>query len=361
MGAVTAIMYGDKDPSIAGMVLDSAFSSLKKLVEELVKEKINLPNFIINQALKMVKTTVQKKANFFLENIEPIEFAERCFIPALFVAANNDAFVRPQHSKLLYDVYPGDKNLVNVEGDHNSPRPRFFKDSAAIFFYNTLQVQFIKEISDNYAGFYYKNKEVFDDSKSEKENNCLNKENENNKRNNKRIVNSLGDHNINPEEKRGGAIPPISSEINLKNMDFDDFNDFNDEEAANEEEILKFILEQSRKDFAELEEVKNKIDFKSNENHNNNNNVAVDYENMKNLVYQDSDEFVEVNRNDLDLDNADLNKKENNLFDFLNKQVKTNNKENVKVIEMVTGEGKENDISNNSKKDVVSDEKINKQ
>ena len=38
MGAVTAIMYGDRDPSIAGMVLDSAFASLKELIEELVKD-----------------------------------------------------------------------------------------------------------------------------------------------------------------------------------------------------------------------------------------------------------------------------------------------------------------------------------
>ena len=29
MGAATAIMHGDRDPSIAGMVLDSAFISLR--------------------------------------------------------------------------------------------------------------------------------------------------------------------------------------------------------------------------------------------------------------------------------------------------------------------------------------------
>ena len=37
MGAVTALMHADRDPSIAGMVIDSAFSSLKKLAEELCK------------------------------------------------------------------------------------------------------------------------------------------------------------------------------------------------------------------------------------------------------------------------------------------------------------------------------------
>ena len=149
MGAVTAIMYGDSDPSIAGMVLDSPFSSLKKLVEELVKDKVNLPKFVINQALKLVKSTVQKKANFKLDDIEPIKFAERCFIPALFVAANNDNFVKPHHAKMLHDIYPGDKNLVNIEGDHNSHRPRFFKDSATIFFYNTCSLHMVIQRQKN--------------------------------------------------------------------------------------------------------------------------------------------------------------------------------------------------------------------
>ena len=36
MGAVTALLYANRDPSIAGLVLDSPFSSLNKLMLELV-------------------------------------------------------------------------------------------------------------------------------------------------------------------------------------------------------------------------------------------------------------------------------------------------------------------------------------
>lgn len=160
MGAVTSLMYVAKDPTIAGMVLDSPFSSLKLLVSELVSDKVSLPEFIVNQALKLVKSTVKKKAKFELDDIEPIKYAESCFIPCLFVHAKGDDFVKPHHSKKLYDVYPGDKNLVNIDGDHNSYRPKFFKDSAGIFFYNTLQVQYLKQISDDYAGFSNSKAEV---------------------------------------------------------------------------------------------------------------------------------------------------------------------------------------------------------
>lgn len=37
MGAVTALMHADRDPSIAALVLDSPFTSLKTLAEELAK------------------------------------------------------------------------------------------------------------------------------------------------------------------------------------------------------------------------------------------------------------------------------------------------------------------------------------
>jgi len=62
----------------------------------------------------------------------------QCFIPALFVHAKDDNFVRPHHSETLYERYGGDKNRVLVEGDHNSIRPSFFTDSVVIFFMNTL-------------------------------------------------------------------------------------------------------------------------------------------------------------------------------------------------------------------------------
>lgn len=37
MGAITAMMHADRDPSIAGLVLDSGFASLRLLAEDLCK------------------------------------------------------------------------------------------------------------------------------------------------------------------------------------------------------------------------------------------------------------------------------------------------------------------------------------
>eukprot|EP00743_Colponemidia_sp_Colp-15_P008023 GILK01008690.1.p1 GENE.GILK01008690.1~~GILK01008690.1.p1 ORF type:complete len:572 (+),score=85.85 GILK01008690.1:62-1717(+) len=138
MGAVTALLHGDRDPSIAAMVLDSPFSSLRILAEELAASYVKVPKLVLNGALSMIRKTVNNKAKFDINKLNPLEHVDRCFIPALFASAEKDDFIRPHHAKDLFERYAGDKNYVSVEGDHNSMRPQFFLDSVSIFFYNTL-------------------------------------------------------------------------------------------------------------------------------------------------------------------------------------------------------------------------------
>lgn len=149
MGAVTALMYGSKDLSIAGLVLDSPFCSLRVLIEELAKSKVDLPNFVVNQAIKLLKEIIKDKAGFNLDDIELKQFAEKCFIPAYFCHSKGDTFVNIHHCKDLYNVYAGDKNIVYLKGNHNSERPIHFRDSVALFFYKALRCKSLKERFDN--------------------------------------------------------------------------------------------------------------------------------------------------------------------------------------------------------------------
>lgn len=75
----------------------------------------------MNAALMFIKSTIKDKAKFDIDNLNPLEnHVKSAFINALFVAANDDTFIEPKHTKALYDAYAGDKNLIMVEGDHNS-------------------------------------------------------------------------------------------------------------------------------------------------------------------------------------------------------------------------------------------------
>ena len=149
MGAVTALMYGSKDLSIAGLVLDSPFSSLKLLINELAKDRVALPDFIIKQAIKWIKEIIKEKADFNLDNIEPKDYATKCYIPAFFCHSKGDTFVNIHHSKDLFNLYAGDKSIVYVKGNHNTERPIHFKDSVVVFFYKALRCKNLKDKYEN--------------------------------------------------------------------------------------------------------------------------------------------------------------------------------------------------------------------
>lgn len=145
MGAATALLHGHRDPSIAAFVLDSSFADLRQLALEMVEmgkaeAGYRVPGWVVSAAIKMVRSSVQKKAALDIDKLRPIENVGSCFIPALFAAGEDDNFIAPAHSQALHDAYAGDKNIVLLPGDHNSPRPRFFHDSAAIFLRNAMQV-----------------------------------------------------------------------------------------------------------------------------------------------------------------------------------------------------------------------------
>ena len=301
MGAVTAIMYGDRDPSIAGMVLDSAFASLKELIEELVKSRVNLPEFILNQATKLVKSTINKKANFNLDEIEPKKYAVRCFIPALFCHAKDDTFVNQHHCKDLSDVYAGDKNVVYVEGNHNSSRPRYFRDSASIFFYNTLQCSRMKQISDDYNGF-------------------------------KHVINENED--IKAEENK---------EDEKENNDgFQEFNNYNN---VNEEYMLQQILELSLKEY-ENQKKKNDNNIDNNDKDKNNliNNNNINNININPNSSANENEIV-IKQPQLNINtiyNNDNNIINNNIED---NKININLKENNNSIDNPNNKGLFNDLN----------------
>ena len=241
MGAVTAIMYGDRDPSIAGLVLDSPFCSLKVLTEELAKEKAaSIPNFILNKGVQMIRETIKEKAKFDINDIEPKVYAERCFIPALFCHGLDDTFVNVHHCKDLYEVYAGDKNVTYVEGDHNSQRPDYFLDSVAIFFYNTLHVENLKELNYGDKIGDIKNSNLNNEEENKNDNNN-NKNNEDNK-----DINNNVNNNVNNNMNDNNNYNQNNNDPNAIVFHFDEYGGFGGE---SEEEILKRVLELSKNDY----------------------------------------------------------------------------------------------------------------
>lgn len=141
MGASIALLHADRDPAIAGVVLDSPFSDLKVLCEELANVYANflVPKWVVSIALHMVRASIKQHVGFDIFELAPIRHVKNSYIPAIFTAAHQDDYIRPHHAKELHALYAGDKDFVMVEGDHNSLRSKFFLDTVATFFFHTLQ------------------------------------------------------------------------------------------------------------------------------------------------------------------------------------------------------------------------------
>ena len=56
MGALCAIMFTDMYTyEVNGLILDSPFRKLDKVIERIAERRINLPSFVINSALYFIK------------------------------------------------------------------------------------------------------------------------------------------------------------------------------------------------------------------------------------------------------------------------------------------------------------------
>mmetsp|Transcript_145887 Transcript_145887/g.379263 ORF Transcript_145887/g.379263 Transcript_145887/m.379263 type:complete len:463 (+) Transcript_145887:54-1442(+) len=137
MGAVTALMYADQDPSLGAICLDSPFECLRRLAEELASSNripFPLPSWMVGAVLSVIRMRVKTLANFDIENIVPLEHARRSFVPAMFLHARDDDLILPHHSRNLYRAYAGDKQYVQIDGDHNSERSQSVVSQAVAFF-----------------------------------------------------------------------------------------------------------------------------------------------------------------------------------------------------------------------------------
>ena len=146
MGAATTMIYAHKDEErIKCIVMDSPFADFSKLAKELVKKQINIPNFLIDGALKIVGSTIKNKNGMEINKLKPIECASKTNIPAMFIHAINDELINIQHSKELIAKYKGKYIFEQVpNGGHNSVRPKTVIKKIMKFF-----IQYLVENNNN--------------------------------------------------------------------------------------------------------------------------------------------------------------------------------------------------------------------
>ncbi|CAE7306257.1 mdn1 [Symbiodinium natans] len=133
MGAVTALLHADRDPSIAALVLDSPFASLRDLATDLAGRKAMFPSWATRAIIPGARAAIRARAGFDIEDLEGKSHARKCFMPALFIAARGDDFITPWHAEELCQAYHGEKEFYLTEGDHHSSRSVVCRQKATLF------------------------------------------------------------------------------------------------------------------------------------------------------------------------------------------------------------------------------------
>jgi fermentation-respiration switch protein FrsA (DUF1100 family) len=146
MGSATSLMYcggleykdSENVQKVGALVLDSGFSDFNKVVDHITSA---IPRFLVSFILFFLKKQVEKEVGMVLDEMKPSEYAKRVpkDIPVKFVHGDEDDFIAPVHSEQLEAAYAGsDKELIMVEGDHNSERDSDVTESLVEFLTNKL-------------------------------------------------------------------------------------------------------------------------------------------------------------------------------------------------------------------------------
>lgn len=126
MGAVAAMLFAqheDNQSLINGLILDSPFSSFKKMVYDVVTTKIKVPTCLINCMLYFILRTIKKKTGISLAKLNPIDLVEKIRVPGFFMVCKEDIIAKPDKVKDLYIKYGCKLKEYHLsQGEHQTSR-----------------------------------------------------------------------------------------------------------------------------------------------------------------------------------------------------------------------------------------------
>jgi len=141
MGAATTMIYAHRDERIKAICMDSPFADFNRLAKELTLKQINLPGFLVNTVLNIIRKTILGKNGLDIDKLRPIDCAPKTFQPALFIHAIYDELIKVEHTIDLFNNYGGQEKSLNCsdKGGHNSKRNSMIINKIGDFFEKYLK------------------------------------------------------------------------------------------------------------------------------------------------------------------------------------------------------------------------------
>ena len=103
--------------------MDSPFSDISVMVNDVAYENLKVPSFITAMVMKLLSRQVESKVHFDILKLKPTEFARTCSVPCVFIVGKEDKLVFPKRVQEIFNAYLGkQKSILNSSGDHSSER-----------------------------------------------------------------------------------------------------------------------------------------------------------------------------------------------------------------------------------------------
>lgn len=100
-------------PQVKAVIADCPYSDLTDLMKHQITKLNKIPSVPF---FRWVNNRIRKKAGFSFEQVSPIRSVRNSHLPVMFIHGTNDTYVPTRMSLEMYDVKPGPKKLVLIEG-----------------------------------------------------------------------------------------------------------------------------------------------------------------------------------------------------------------------------------------------------
>lgn len=99
-------------------VLDSGFATLTGVLPSMT-EQVNFPGDLSETMRVLVRRVIKKRAQFYIDEINPEEAAKYCQAPAMFIHCKNDKLYPKENSEILYKRYATSNKILKIrQGNH---------------------------------------------------------------------------------------------------------------------------------------------------------------------------------------------------------------------------------------------------
>lgn len=93
------------------------------MVQDIAYEQLSIPAMLSTMYLNLISQQIKNKVHFDILHIKPIEFAQNCTVPCVFIIGKQDKLVLPKRVTQIFEAYKGkQKQILNSSGQHSSER-----------------------------------------------------------------------------------------------------------------------------------------------------------------------------------------------------------------------------------------------